>query len=361
MSTTRFGTLDFYDDHGALLKKALPDAKDLPDFIKTASSVSPEEHANQFALVMIDEDGQVLKKFATADAGNTWLSALYFGMTHDRLPPEAEKLAAANLLVACEAYQIDPPDALLNLCGDTPPEGNLVYLEKSAAPARKVVAMEKKASTMALPGKYPLDDAADVQKAQEYFVEHERVFTPKQRHTFAVKTAAAARAVGFKVEPAIEKHASEAYSPVLKGHLDARHHYLTEAGAPREQVLGLLKLAAVRQKMLPLEFAEALEAFDKSAGLDAVWDKAVSDPWYSTFGIDFGNGSDRAVSTLVKVAEDGIITILSDRLQELAESGVISEHFGAAVGTAFQKDPETIFASMPLPQKKLIVQLAQSE
>lgn len=360
----RFGTLDFYDDRGAILKKAVPSAADLPDFVKTASSVGEDDHSNQFALVMIDPDGNVHRKFATADKGNTWLSALYFGVTHDQLPAEAQKVAAANLVMACEAYDLEVPAAVLELSGDDPPTGNMVYISGDAKPPAKTV-MQKAASETALPGRYPLDSAADVQTAQAYFKENERALTPKQRHEYAVKTASAAKKVGLPVAPEIEKHASEKFSPLLQGHLDVRHHHLVEHGTPREKLIEFEKLAAARHRMHPIEFAEALERIDRETGLDAHWDKSVSDPWYSTFGmalgLDWGAGGDQSAGALVKVAEDGSVTIVADRLRELADAGVIDEHFGKEVGVAFRQDPETIFNSMPLPQKKLIAQLASAQ
>lgn len=357
----RYGNLDFYDDRGEILKKAIPDEASLPDIVKTASSVGEDDHANQFALVLVGEDGTVLRKYATADAGNTWLSALYFGVTHDRLPEEAQKVAAANLLLACEAYGIETPEAVLALSGDDIPTGNIVYLGGGAPPVKPVV--EKAASETALPGRYPLDSAVDVKSAQAYFEENHLVFTPRQRHTYAVKTAAAARKVGLPLAPSIEKHAGETFSPEIRGHLDVRHHHLVEAGVQRERVLELEKLSAVQPRMHPVEFAEALEAFDRTVGLDAHWDKDVSDPWYATFGIglDWGNGPDRASAVLVKVAEDGGLVIATDRLVEMVDAGVIDEHFGKGVGAAMRQDPETILASMPLPQRKLIAHLAAQE
>lgn len=352
MPTLRFGTLDFYDDHGSLLKKAVPDAGALPDFVKTASQVGQEGHANLFALVMIDEDGGTLRKYATADAGNTWLSALYFSLTHQNLPPEAEKTAAANLLQACEAYEIDPPDCVLELSGDDPPRGNLVYLTRDDAPAAKQV-MTKIASAYALPDekRYPLDTLSQVQKAQEYFVEQERALPPRERHTFAVKTASAARAIGLRVVPEIEKHANEHLSPDVKGHLGVRFHHLLDTGAAKTYTERLEKLSNARTKMSPIAFAEALEKLDKDSGLDAFWDKTVSDPWYSTFGVDWAMGD----AVMTKVASEGPT---EDRLRTLVDSGVIDEHFGVHVGNAFREDPATVYASMPLPQRKLIAQLA---
>ena len=109
MSSYEAGVFDFYDDRGVILQNEIPDADTLPEFVKTASMMGPEDSPQLYALVMLD-DGKILKKYATADRGNTWLSTLYFFHTKDNLPLEAQKVAAANLVEACEAFDIDAPD-----------------------------------------------------------------------------------------------------------------------------------------------------------------------------------------------------------------------------------------------------------
>jgi len=117
---------DFYDDlAGSLLKAAFPTPDSLPEVIKTAHILSPEERNvlrdEAFALIMIN-DGQVLRKFACVDPGNTLLSALYFVENRDLLPEEAQKVASANILAACEEFDlpIDPlvKEAFVDIVGD---------------------------------------------------------------------------------------------------------------------------------------------------------------------------------------------------------------------------------------------------
>src|SRR3990172_9507136 len=106
--------LDFYDDpNGSLLKKAFPTVDVLPDLVKTAHILSSEERdvlrPEAFALIMANE-GKLLQKFACVDAGNTFLSCLYFEENADRLPEEAVKLAAVNLVSVCEEFGFEPTD-----------------------------------------------------------------------------------------------------------------------------------------------------------------------------------------------------------------------------------------------------------
>lgn len=112
--------VDFHDDpHGTILKEKVAHA-DLPDFIKEAAYLDDEAHASlpddAFALVAID-GAHKLRKFACADKGNTALSAIYFMETRHKLPEEAQKVAAANLALACEAYGLEAPGGLLKVAG----------------------------------------------------------------------------------------------------------------------------------------------------------------------------------------------------------------------------------------------------
>jgi len=77
--------------------------------------LTPEEHNalpdDAYALVLVNGD-QVMKKFATIDSGNTALSVMYFLKTAHKLPEEAQKVAAQNLVAACGWYGLDAPELL---------------------------------------------------------------------------------------------------------------------------------------------------------------------------------------------------------------------------------------------------------
>jgi hypothetical protein len=105
--------LDFYDDvSGAYLKRLFPSPDELPECIKTAHILTPEEREvlrdEAYALIM-NQNGKVLRKFACVDEGNTVLSVLYFLANKDKLPEEAVKTAAANLSYFCEEFGLPIP------------------------------------------------------------------------------------------------------------------------------------------------------------------------------------------------------------------------------------------------------------
>ena len=107
--------LDFYDDGGATLKAKFPTTEDLPDTIKTAS-VQPcgELPLGAFALVAVD-GSDVLRKFACNDAGTTAMSVIYLMEHGHKLPEDAVKVAAANLLESCLTHGMLPPAALTKM------------------------------------------------------------------------------------------------------------------------------------------------------------------------------------------------------------------------------------------------------
>lgn len=108
-------TLDWYDDKGETLKAKFPTLDSLPETIKQASIEPKEKLANEaFALVAID-GGNVLRKYACTDPGTTAMSVIYFMEHGDKLPLEAQKLAAANLVEACQYFEMKPPQAIEKL------------------------------------------------------------------------------------------------------------------------------------------------------------------------------------------------------------------------------------------------------
>jgi hypothetical protein len=105
--------LDVYDDPGGeVLREIFPTYGQVPDLIKTAHHLTEEERRqlpdDLFALALIDGD-VTLRKYACVDAGNTALAVEYFCNTAHKLPAEAQKVAAQNLITACSWYGLQPP------------------------------------------------------------------------------------------------------------------------------------------------------------------------------------------------------------------------------------------------------------
>ena len=113
--------LDVYDDpKGEVLRGIFPTADSLPGLVKEASHVTPELREqlpdDVFALVLHDEETTV-RKYACVDGGNTALNVEYFLKTAHKLPEDAQKTAASNLVTACGWYGLVPPKALTHIAG----------------------------------------------------------------------------------------------------------------------------------------------------------------------------------------------------------------------------------------------------
>jgi hypothetical protein len=108
--------LDVRDDfNGKVLRSIYPNDDQIPEFVKSATQLTSELTARVpdelFAVILHDGD-VVLRKFACIDAGNTALSVEYFLKTAHKLPLDAQKVAAENLVTACSWYGIEPPETL---------------------------------------------------------------------------------------------------------------------------------------------------------------------------------------------------------------------------------------------------------
>ena len=123
--------LDVYDDpDGEVLREIFPTYESLPDLVKEAHPLTQEQRDelpdDLFALVLLDGD-TVMRKMACVDRGNTALSVEYFVKTAHKLPGEAQKVAAQNLITACGWYDLEPPEILRKIAGAGLAAGRMLY------------------------------------------------------------------------------------------------------------------------------------------------------------------------------------------------------------------------------------------
>ncbi len=113
--------IDVYDDmDGSVLRSIYPTAEALPGSVKTASPIHGDTRHRLpdgvFALV-VQENGEKLRKFACTDPGNVELSMAYFDRTAGRLTSEMRKTAADNLIIACAWYGLEPSEGVVKAAG----------------------------------------------------------------------------------------------------------------------------------------------------------------------------------------------------------------------------------------------------
>jgi len=344
--------LDFYDDSGTLLRDLVPNASDLPDFVKQAHVMTGKEDRDLYALVLKDQNG-FHKKFPTYDVGNTWVSSSYFVENMDKLTKEAQVVAASNLKVACEAFGIPVLEDIEKLASDV--DTNFVNIE-GKSPERLVKVASS--SVYALNGKYPLNNAKQVMQASEYFNSFAPRFTPEERREYAVKVASVAEQYGLPVSDSIEMYAGTTINSDVSEHLKSRQHLLAlEPWDTDDAEWTLDELSKVAHTLKPEELAPALAQFDRKNGLDRYWDKDILDPYASLLtkvASGFNPGDE--------VIQVGPLTVTVSALQKLTQNRrLLVEQFGEEFANEYTNDPVSVFESMPTPQKRIILNLANEQ
>lgn len=393
---------DFYDDpDGRILKEAFPSPEELPEVVKTAHILTPEERDvlrdDGFALILQNE-GKVLRKFACVDPGNTLLSLLYFEKTGGLLPEDVQEAAYGGIIRhALEFGLVDEngklktaeaknkkdgaPNAMSRtrdsmkqpLVGDEADwaqRTNLVSVRGGADSGRVVptanqmnmkmagvvdvtgrepapVVVHSKAKIAALDGRYPLDSYADVRAAVHYFTEGWTAFSPEDRREFCKVAAPRAAQIGLEVPEMMARYGATEYAPDVDAHMATRVAVADERYKQLYQ-----EMREKRASIEPEEFATLLMKVDTSSGLKFEWGGEVADPWYSTFG---------GATSVEKIAfgwEGGGYQVDAEKLQEAAASGILKGEFEPDLVRAFEKDPVAIFSSLPDDTKTLIARLA---
>jgi hypothetical protein len=358
---------DFYDDpKGQVITRLLPDGQSIPDFVKQAEAVPRGAHKNQFAVVMLDGEG-VHPRYPISDPGNAWLSSLYFLDTHEALPGDVQKVAAARIGRAMESYGMQTPGLIEKIADGEAFEDNVVDVtgRMPTAIVHKGVqdddarleaqhALEQADGTKL----YKLSNADDAATAARYFDTHKHAFEPRERREFAVKTAAALDKAGLPETENIASYSGEDYSPHLQGYMDVRYAWIVNMDDP-DAIEHFHKVAAAKGTVDPETFAQNLERFDRDVGLDAAWDTHIPDPWFSTFFHRPGM-TKTAAKESKGVHRVGIDSVLDRDIIHLATNycGAIEKALGAKVAQSMKKEPVAVFNSLPAPQKKVIARLA---
>lgn len=346
-------TLDWFDDKGLTLKSKFPTQESLPDVIKTASVRPKEKIANEeFALIALDE-GHVMRKYACYDPGTTAMSVIYFMEYGAKLPEDAIKLAATNLMNACAQHGLIPPEALTKVAGNTT---EVEAVDITGQPSRTKLATSRPTSSadyavITSDGKtlYPIHDWDHIKMAADYWEQENVRMEAPIRRQFAVKLAAKATELGFPLDGEIKTAGATHYAP--PGHLKASLEMRKVAFPMESEERGFLDdLFEKRAEIDPEIYAECLHRFDVQQGFHHGWDHMVLDPWASTF----------MEKQAEVVWEQGADRVTAQQLHNLAmnHAGGMQEKFTQDFLGEFEKDPVGIFKSMPDPQKRILARLA---
>jgi hypothetical protein len=357
--------LDFSDDTEKQIFKDV--ASGVPGHLKTASVVQGPDleklASSEFALLILTKEGSTLRKFPINDSANTWMSCQYFEKTAGKLPPVAQKIAAANLKRACALYGIEATEKVAaanigNIAGNKYNES--LDFTKRAEPVKFESFVEDGSEHFyALPGRYAMPNPEFVKKAAQYFVDFEREFADAQdRHQFAENVLARAEELETPLEhkATLKKYAGEGYGDILDTQIRMREELLQHKP---EMQAALKKLASHRADTEASVFAKALYAFDKKASLERYYGRALSDAFRSTFETRFT----KEASGYTWDSESADLSVNEKELVKAAEEKYdkIKGYFGASVADQLKKHAVAIFDSLPSDAKEVIAKIAKGK
>lgn len=351
----RYTILDFYDDNGSLLKNTCTGTDQIPEFVKTAHVMTGKEDSDLYALV-VQDGNDTYKKYPIIDAGNTWLSSLYFAKNMEKLSHDAKVVTATNLKEACIAFDVPIVSIIekyaqesipTNFVTDTTPEP--IYAEPEEIADYAITSSGRQ--------RYPLHNVEAVSTADQYFTTHHQRFAGSDRREYAIKVAQVADRFGLPVGVEIQSYSTDADWNVVGDHLATRYSVLQKLEAPPEVRQGFVKIAQAFETLGRDKSAELLEQFDIQSGLSQFWGDLIYDPYRTMFNLEkTAMGLSREKAT-IQVGND---FVTEDALINLSKNPTkVKEQFGEVFSAEFSKEPVKVFQSMPLPNKKMIARLAE--
>ena len=214
-------------------------------------------------------------------------------------------------------------------------------------PPRKLVTKEAQYSAYA--EVFPLDNYAQVKQASAYFDANMSAMPPVMRHVFAANMVARASVMGIEFSKEAAAYGSTTFAPeeqLQVGLLTRRPFLNKEASALLDE------LYENRALLGPDQYCAALEEFDKLAEIAWRYDRAILDPYASTYGVKL------ASEEITWVNANDYVT--KEQIDNFAVTAAFSmrDDYGDDFVKEFQKNPWSTFMSMPLPQKIRIARRA---
>lgn len=229
-------------------------------------------------------------------------------------------------------------------------------LSQMAAPTTRKVA---EATHFALPHlcRYPIDTVAQVKQAAAYLNEYLYDFEPLDRRLYSQMVLHRAEELGVKVSGAALAYGGESYGSFIDAELYKRASAFEGTG--HENVYELL--LEERSNVAPAVMAEMLKEADLETGAARSYGRpgvGFLDPYAAVYGqpklaeaepakedtYSWRSGGDYVTGLMLKA--------LASRKSDLDNT------FGEGFSASFQKDPISIFESMPDPQKVVLSRLA---
>jgi len=196
--------------------------------------------------------------------------------------------------------------------------------------------------------KYPISNPEYLAKAVDYFEKYAQQFAPEDRRQFASNVYHKSVSLGVPVESsAILKYAGHDYGTSVVDHILLRKKLAPEYAETFD------KLAGIQKKVNPDDFAAALGALDKKAGLDKYYDKHIYDPYATTFS--------KAASGYIYT--EGDVTLTEEQIKKglKDKSAIVERHFGKTLLDSLQKDGFPVFEALPTDVKAVLAGIIMGE
>jgi hypothetical protein len=222
----------------------------------------------------------------------------------------------------------------------------------------------------ALENKYPIETEGHVKTAVEYFDKNLTRFTPEARVKIAFNVSRRIDHFGLDIDRpwisnysrALEKTAS--FSPDFKTNMKARIELAKVANAmftigdksyPVYQAVESFMSKCASGDVSPGEAVDFITEVDKCANFAYHYDKRIGDPFMTVFGCQSNPDYD-----LEKTASCGTSKKHVGRaLKKKAVMTKLAETFGDSFAQDFASSPDSIYNSMPAPEKQLITEILQ--
>jgi hypothetical protein len=288
-----------------------------------------------FALILVDDLGKEHRKFACFDAGNALMSEWYLLHANHGLPPEATKVAAANIATTLEHFGLDPTPATIFWADSSAGQDARRVKVASAAPN------ESETPSRLMSKQSSFDFIKDASQRWDDI-------DPYDRHEAAVEIVKLAAGIGASVPDKIYKYSGISLNPLFSKIAEARRDF-----SPNVEIQdGYWRLSKMAAAMDPDDVVEALYLLDEQAQLNHRYGDRIPDPVLSVYGTTkeaeyswFVGGDYVTGSMLVRYAGSNA----SNRMDEI---------FSEDLRDLFRKDPIEVFKKMPEEQKVLLARLA---
>jgi hypothetical protein len=347
--------LDVYDltpedlarDRAALEKIGAMDAERLdPD----ALDKLPD---HQFGLVGITKRGRKVRRFPLHDSEHAKLAALYFSRNGPKLPTEVAEKVAARIHAACLHHGVPSPlgSAQIEKVAESLLEGAIdlgaashttLGMARATTPDPvdddyAVIVERGNGEKIAY---YYIGDRKALKEAAETFEDNgwREIRQPELRAKIAQSIAERLSGEDLPVPPTVANYASTDVNPEFATWVDARLSLV-----PHEKRAALKQLVQKKAEFSGHGLGRALETFDRMTGLDQYWDVGLADPFKSCYAAPIQS---------IKV---GKVELRPEDLKKLAgDPKRLGQFFDTYGVLEFQRDPEGVFSSLPLPTQELI-------